>query len=243
MESGGHGVWRTPQKDNLEGFSALRIEDSRGRQQTLYIGDVERTLIDSKDYELPPLPPDGAFDARFASGRLLEFLSGASPENRELPILLQGGSGKLTVTWTMSGQAGSTYSFVEKAGKKIISEHRLVDNTSFSLLPDGEKRYAIVVNQLPQGYQLYQNYPNPFNPTTTIGFDLPEPAAVTMKIYNLLGQEVASPFTTQLFEAGHHSIEFAGRNLASGIYFYRIGATGIGAGRSFHEVKRMVILK
>lgn len=98
-------------------------------------------------------------------------------------------------------------------------------------------------NSKPNSFSLHQNYPNPFNPSTTIGFDLPEPAAVTLKIYNLLGQEVASPFTTQLFEAGHQSIEFDGRNLASGVYFYRIGATGIGAGRSFHEVRRMLILK
>ncbi|GEM_PF-241574 len=242
-ESRGNGMWKPPEKDNLAGFITLRIEDSRGRQQTLYVGDAGSTGIDLKDYELPPLPPDGAFDARFVSGRLLEFLPGESGQTKELPVLLQGGSGKLTVTWTMSGHAGSTYSFVEKAGKKIISEHRLVENTSFSLLPDGERRYAIVVEQLPRGYQLYQNYPNPFNPTTTIGFDLPEPAAVTLKIYNLLGQEVASPLTTQLVEAGHHSIEFDGRNLASGIYFYRIGATGIGAGRSFHDVRRMLILK
>ncbi|MBI1807285.1 MAG: immune inhibitor A, partial [Ignavibacteria bacterium] len=77
------------------------------------------------------------------------------------------------------------------------------------------------MNAIPEQYTLYQNYPNPFNPTTVIEFYLPEQSIVTLKIYNTLGQEVASIFDRQLMDDGSQQIEFNAANLPSGVYFYR----------------------
>jgi tetratricopeptide (TPR) repeat protein len=72
---------------------------------------------------------------------------------------------------------------------------------------------------------LQQNYPNPFNPTTTISFDLTEATIVKLTVYNTLGQIVITMIDGPL-SAGHHSAEFDGRQLASGMYLYRLEAGG-----------------
>jgi len=73
----------------------------------------------------------------------------------------------------------------------------------------------------PLQYSLKQNYPNPFNPTTTIEFSLPESEHVTLKIYNLLGQEVATLVSDKL-KAGSYNYSWDAGSLASGMYFYRL---------------------
>ncbi len=86
------------------------------------------------------------------------------------------------------------------------------------------------------GFYLYQNYPNPFNPATTIQFSLPQAGNVTLKIFNLLGEEVKS-LVNEYQQAGNHSLQFKANNLASGIYFYRLQAG------SFVETKKLVLIK
>jgi hypothetical protein len=93
---------------------------------------------------------------------------------------------------------------------------------------------------IPEGFVLYQNYPNPFNPTTVIGYLLPETGNVTLKVYDVLGNEVATLVNDQK-PAGEYEVEFnpesSIKNPASGVYFYQL-QTG-----SFIETKKMVYLK
>jgi hypothetical protein len=77
---------------------------------------------------------------------------------------------------------------------------------------------------LPLTVELYQNFPNPFNPTTTIEFNLPVTATVTLKLYNILGQEVATLYDHELLDEGVQDVEFNGSNIATGVYFYRLVA-------------------
>jgi flagellar hook assembly protein FlgD len=88
---------------------------------------------------------------------------------------------------------------------------------------------------LPRAYTLMQNYPNPFNSTTTIRYDLPKSANVSLKIYNILGQLVATLVDGRK-EAGHYQITW-NANSASGIYFYRLYA------EQFVQTKKMILLK
>jgi hypothetical protein len=93
---------------------------------------------------------------------------------------------------------------------------------------------------LPFNFYLHQNYPNPFNPSTTISYTLPERSIVTLNVFNTLGQEVALPLVNVQHEAGEQKIEFNATSLPSGIYYYRITASG---NQAFTQTKKMVVLK
>ena len=105
---------------------------------------------------------------------------------------------------------------------------------------DGTFEYSKIINAAvgaPAKFELYQNFPNPFNPSTTISFQLPEKANVKLKVYNVLGQEVAV-LLDGAKDAGAYQINFDGANLASGIYIYRL-STNTG----FLSTKKMILLK
>jgi len=92
---------------------------------------------------------------------------------------------------------------------------------------------------VPQAFGLSQNYPNPFNPTTTIEFTIPEDAVVSLKVYNMLGQEVATLADREEFTAGENWIELDGAKLATGIYYYRIVVND----NQFQDIKKMILMK
>jgi hypothetical protein len=75
---------------------------------------------------------------------------------------------------------------------------------------------------LPKVLALKQNYPNPFNPSTTVGFSLPERSYVSLKVFNILGQETAT-LVDRVMEPGDYEVVWDAKNEASGIYFYRLG--------------------
>jgi flagellar hook assembly protein FlgD len=92
-----------------------------------------------------------------------------------------------------------------------------------------------------------QNYPNPFNPTTTLRYALPKDARLTLSIYNILGQRVAT-LKDNVENVGYYDVVWNGRNdfgsqVASGIYFYRIEARPLDGSETFVSVKKMLMLK
>ncbi len=89
---------------------------------------------------------------------------------------------------------------------------------------------------LPSTYTLSQNYPNPFNPSTSINYAIPKSGMVTLKVYNVLGQQVATIF--QGFQnSGHYVATFDASKLSSGVYLYRIQAG------NFSQTRKMMLLK
>ncbi|MBN1632762.1 MAG: T9SS type A sorting domain-containing protein [Ignavibacteria bacterium] len=82
-----------------------------------------------------------------------------------------------------------------------------------------------VIIGVPKKFELAQNYPNPFNPVTNINFDLPESGLVSLKIFDLLGREVAI-VVNEFKEAGYYTVQYNAEGLSSGIYFYRLEAYG-----------------
>jgi len=104
-------------------------------------------------------------------------------------------------------------------------------NFDDNILPVEEEENLIV-----DDFKLYQNYPNPFNPTTTIKYQIPELRFVTLKVYDVLGNEIAT-LVNEERPAGSFEVEFDGIGFSSGIYFYRIQA-GL-----FSKTKKIILLK
>lgn len=110
---------------------------------------------------------------------------------------------------------------------------------------DGAINYSneIEVNYfIPTEFALHQNYPNPFNPSTTIKYSLLEQSRVVINVYNTLGEMVAELVNT-VQNTGKYAINFNGKNLTSGVYFYSINAEPVNGGKSFNQVKKMIIIK
>jgi hypothetical protein len=105
--------------------------------------------------------------------------------------------------------------------------------------------------EVPKDYLLKQNYPNPFNPVTTIDFSLPSDGFVELKIYDILGREIAS-LVNELLNKGEYKYVYDAGSLSSGIYFYQLvikqsegdpSPERSGSGRGFTETKKMVLIK
>lgn len=108
--------------------------------------------------------------------------------------------------------------------------------------PGGGRRAAgdasdETVDAVPVVYSLAQNFPDPFNPTTTFQFDLPEPATVTLEVFDVAGRRMAVVIDRRQYEPGRHREVFDARELESGLYFYRIRAG------AFSSSKKMLLLK
>jgi hypothetical protein len=116
-------------------------------------------------------------------------------------------------------------------GSKFFYRLKQIDN-------DGKFAYSdeVEVMIIPTIFELAQNYPNPFNPSTTIKYQLPISSKVTLKMYDVLGNEVITLLNEEK-EAGAYEVIFNASNYSSGIYFYRLQAG------SFVETKKMILLK
>jgi len=90
--------------------------------------------------------------------------------------------------------------------------------------------------EVPTEFKLAQNYPNPFNPTTTIEFAVPKSGIYSLKVYNVLGEEVANLVDNQL-TSGMHKVNFDATRLASGMYIYRL------SGSNVNISKKMILMK
>ena len=134
-----------------------------------------------------------------------------------------------------------SYSFTDN-----ISEFKLSDKISYRLKQldlDGIYEYSKEVEVIipkPTNYYLAQNYPNPFNPKTTVKYQIPELSFVTLKIYDVLGNEVRT-LVSEEKPAGEYKVEFyqasSIKNPVSGVYFYQLQAG------NFVQTKKMLLLK
>ncbi len=91
-------------------------------------------------------------------------------------------------------------------------------------------------SELPKTFELSQNYPNPFNPSTTIRYAIPKASRVTLKIYDMLGQEIVT-LVDAFEEAGYRAAVWKPVSVASGVYFYQLRAG------DFVQTRKLVLLK
>jgi hypothetical protein len=134
---------------------------------------------------------------------------------------IEWASAMTDAVWNNTNYLG-TVTFLE--GNKLnLSTMNTITGIDTNTIDYTPKNVGVVqsILQPPMKYMLSQNYPNPFNPSTTIEFSLPNQAMVTLKVYDVLGSEVAA-LVNEVMPVGNHRVTFNGADLTSGVYFYKL---------------------
>jgi flagellar hook assembly protein FlgD len=212
----------------------------------------------SVQYRFTGLKPAGEYEvaAEFAAGdgvqRLQELTASNLPPTGSGQANVRLGepvrvAGKPTVTAFIklpkdSYASGDVTISVNKLGEaSAIVTQLWLKETGVGFTPQP-------IATIPTKYLLEQNYPNPFNPTTTIRYAIPNDGFVTLKVYSITGQEIATlvnePRTAGKYETTFDAKNTLGTSLASGIYFYRVSVKGpSGKAGSYTETKKMILVK
>ena len=195
----------------------------------LYFG-LELSERNRLKYSLPPKPPSGAFDIRFKGDTRvtkekaeIEVMSTTETITIVYNVVIDAGE---HMNWVITSESGKNY-ILEGAGKITI--------------PSSEIFILNRESVIPVTFTLHQNYPNPFNSITTLRYDLPSDALVTLSIYDMLGREINQLVNTTR-EAGFKSVQWdatdsMGRPVSAGVYLYQIQAD------EFVQIRKMVLLK
>lgn len=147
--------------------------------------------------------------------------------------------------WVKVSQAATLYLTASSSAVPgaDLSGARIQIVPTAELPPSPPEETSSSSSNRPVTYALGQSYPNPFNPTATITYDLPADSRVSLKVYNLLGQVLAT-LSNGVEPAGYRSVEWNASKFASGIYFYQIEATSVtDPNISFTQVRKMMLMK
>jgi hypothetical protein len=209
-----------PPDANGDAFGTVTFTDARGRSATLRVS--ARGSIDAASPELPPVPPQGAFDVRFDGG-----LSGpgrGAGDDGARAILVQGVAWPAVVSWNIPGEGSYALSPGAAGPREILlsgsGSVELASTQAFWL-----RRVVPGDGNLPVSLSLEQNYPNPFNPGTRIGFVIPAGGTadggtvpVSLRVYDIGGRAVAT-LAAQGMAPGAHELEWNAGDLPGGVYF------------------------
>ncbi|MDP4195192.1 MAG: T9SS type A sorting domain-containing protein [Bacteroidota bacterium] len=159
-------------------------------------------------------------------------------------VELQDGAGTYHNSWDTLVVKNPGWTKISTGDKfNSITGVLIYSSSNYKLVPRKNSDYVgfktsveTISGKLPVSYNLLQNYPNPFNPTTTIEYSIPQSGMVSLRIYNLLGQEVAQ-LVNQFQQSGSYKASFNANSLPSGVYLYKLNSG------SYNSVKKMLLLK
>lgn len=227
-------------------FNTITVTDAKGRSRTLYIGESGNSPINLDKFEMPPTPPEGAFDVRFGSGRTVETHARRLEKPVQFPVLLQMQYYPIIIEWSIDTKDTKYYTLTVDAGAGFSSK-RLIGKGQTTLNDPRSTKMLLTVAQempLPERFSLDQNYPNPFNPSTVIPFALPHTARVSIAVYNVLGEMVQALASDIEYEAGSYTVSFDASRLSTGVYYYRLTAVEVGNEHvQFHDAKKLLLIK
>jgi hypothetical protein len=233
-----------------EEVDVLRITGASKETAALYFttSSIDPAI---KPLELPPRAPEGSIDVRFGTNRLIEFADSRQP--RRIPINVGGMGYPLILEWELSqglGRTSCSASLVIDGHVTQISGSGRIQ-ASESKSGEGNRAPEIELllspameSTLPREFAVSQNYHNPFNPSTVIRYQLPVASVVSLRVYNLLGEEVAALADDRFEQAGFREVRWDAGNLPTGVYFYRLKATSASdPSRTYSEAKKMLLTK
>lgn len=192
------------------------------------------------DYEIIPGSKNNLFELSFFNNTKSNFKT-VNIVVQESPAWVEFSSSEasfnnIKTTQKQTAQFNFNISDDAPIGEEATIKFRITDDSNRSWY----KTYNVKVTP-PKVFEAYQNYPNPFNPSTTIKYSIPQDAFVSVKIFNVLGEEV-SVLVNKEIKAGIHEEVFNASNLSSGFYFYVIEAKGTD-GTKYFDSKKMIFLK
>lgn len=236
-QSGGI-IWRLGGKNNQFRF----VNDSIGfsyQHAVRRIANGDITLFDNGNFHVPPFSRavEYALDTSLMTATLVwQYRDTPDPFGTAMGFVQRMENGNTLIGW---GAANPTVTEVTSRGEKVYE--MTFDPGVYSYRAFRYDWQAATVTSAPRGgtpatYMLVQNYPNPFNPMTTIQFSIAQRSAVSLEVFNMLGQRVAT-LVNEERPAGSYSERFDGTRLASGVYLYRLKAG------SFTTTQKMVLLR
>jgi hypothetical protein len=222
-------------------MTAITIADKAGHSQTLYCDRAATSQAQEAGlYDLPPLPPAGAFDVRYANQRFVSSIGAGT--GGQAVIQIQGSAFPMSLKLS-NLFAGARVTITEMGGDNAMQQHIVTQNGSIRLTDarTTSLKLEFAIDQVPAQFGLSEGYPNPFNPTTRITVDVPHDASVDIAIYNLEGQKIRT-LAAGMTAAGSHTIEWNGLNdngiaMPSGTYFVQMHSEG------FSAVRKLLMMK
>ncbi len=220
-------------KDDLNGIAATYFGD--------HINRVAKTSDGGQTWSSQPLPPS------HPSFYFISYVPGTSAMYFVTSHNNYSWNDEVTTPGSMFTQdSGKTWSQIDSKphGAASFSDDGwgwsggigdTIYRISRDALPVGVREFTVNA-ELPENFSLEQNYPNPFNPSTKIKYSIPTSEFVTLKVYDVLGNEVATLLNEDK-PAGSYSVEINAANLSSGIYFYRMQT------KNSIETKKMILLR
>jgi hypothetical protein len=232
--------WVTAQAEtiNVAGLPAGTYYVSTSLYST-NCGDITLTITSDV-----PLPVELTTLEAIAGDRevTLRWTTASEWNNARFDVLRRTASSGWTTVGTVEGAGNSqtalNYEYVDRSVLNDVTyTYRLVSYDINGAVNEYELTAAATPRgAVPTEYSLAQNHPNPFNPNTSISYSVKEKGFVSLKVYNLMGQEVATLVSEQKL-AGRYSVEFTAKDLSSGVYVYRLEVN------NFVAQKKMVLLK